>query len=465
MRINLPVHSYELRSRPASPARLVNCFPEVLPAGAKTPVAITRCPGVESWVTVGSGPIRGLYAEAIDFSTGRKDYLYVVSGDEWYYVDSAGSATLLGNIGTAPNPDMVATDGAVVVVNEPNAYYWDGTTFGQITDADFVARGAAEVEFLDNFLLFREPDSNRFFGSDLGSATSYDALSFSKVDAAPDELIGIITENRQLVCFGAKTTEIWENTGISGFPFERNINGTLEVGAIENTHARAYDMVFWVADDYTVRRLDGNVGTRVSTHAIEQKIKAGTIRSAFAYDQEGHSFYILVLDEGTYCYDVMTGEWSERQSYGRNNWDMRYAALFSGEVRIGDWNSNKVGDLSFDTYTEQGDVQRMEWTYQPVYAEQQRAFHKRLEIVLETGVGNTTGAGSDPSIMLDYSDDGGKSWTSMPDRKIGKRGESLTRAVWHNLGSARQRVYRAAVSEPVPITVTDTVLEADGGRL
>jgi Neuraminidase (sialidase) len=107
----------------------------------------------------------------------------------------------------------------------------------------------------------------------------------------------------------------------------------------------------------------------------------------------------------------------------------------------------------------------MEWTYQPIYANAQRAFHDRLEIVLETGVGATTGQGSDPKIMLKKSDDGGKTWQALPDRTFGKRGERLSRAVWHNLGSARKRVYKASVSDPVPVTVVDTVTEVRGGRL
>ena len=84
---------------------------------------------------------------------------------------------------------------------------------------------------------------------------------------------------------------------------------------------------------------------------------------------------------------------------------------------------------------------------------------------METGVGLTTGQGSDPKIMLEKSDDGGKTWKSLPDRSLGPLGERLTRAVWHNLGSSRQRVYRAAVSDPISIVVTDTLLEVKGGRI
>ena len=84
---------------------------------------------------------------------------------------------------------------------------------------------------------------------------------------------------------------------------------------------------------------------------------------------------------------------------------------------------------------------------------------------METGVGVTTGQGSDPKMMLQKSDDGGKTWQSLPDKTIGKLGERFSRAVWYNLGSSRQRVYRAAISDPIAVVVTDTVTEVRGGRL
>jgi hypothetical protein len=127
--------------------------------------------------------------------------------------------------------------------------------------------------------------------------------------------------------------------------------------------------------------------------------------------------------------------------------------------------TNKVGYLDPDTYTEWSNTVRMEWTYQPVYAEQRLAFHDRLEIVLETGVGLTSGQGSAPVMMLDYSNDGGQTWTSLPNKSIGAIGRYDTRVVWNRLGSSRQRVYRASVSDPVKVNLTDTQIECRGGRV
>jgi hypothetical protein len=67
--------------------------------------------------------------------------------------------------------------------------------------------------------------------------------------------------------------------------------------------------------------------------------------------------------------------------------------------------------------------------------------------------------------MLYTSDDGGVSFTAVPSRSIGNIGEYQKRAIWCRLGSSRDRVYRAAVSDPVQVTVWDTQLEVEGGRL
>jgi len=423
-------------------------------------VYLSRTPGAKAWTTVGTGSIKAMHSAL--------GLLFVVSGSELYKVDSNKTATLLGNIGSPGNIDIDSNSTSVVVVNDPLAYYWDQTTFGQITDTDFLALGAGDVEFIDNYLLFRQPDSGTFFASDVGSATSYDALQFNNADASPDDLVGMKVDHRQALLFGKKSVELWENTGISGFPFERSINGYIEQGCLNGrTIAKLDNSVFWLADDYTVRKLDGLTPIRVSNHGIEQSIGDATISSgkAFTYKQDGHLFYVLSFSEGTFVFDATTGSWHERQTYNDTFWHPESHASAFGLELVGDSTSNKIGELSATTYEDWGSTQRMEWTYQPVYAEQQRAFHYRFEVVAEVGVGLTTGQGSDPEIMLDYSDDGGVTWLSLPNKKLGKIGEYENRAIWHSLGSARQRVYRAAVSDPVRVTIADTFVEVKGGRL
>jgi hypothetical protein len=459
--LQLPVESYQLRSRPASSSRLVNCFAEPLPKGAKTPYALSRAPGVAAWTTVGTGPISAIHSAL--------GYLWVVSGVKLYRVDSNKTVTELGTVGSPSRVDIANNISTVVVVNQPNAFYYDTTTstFGQITDVDFTSRGATDVEFLDNYLLFVEPNSGRFFGSDVGSATSFDGLSFATAEGSPDNLVGIKVDHRQALLFGEKSVEIWELVGGAGFPFARAANGYIEQGCFNGrTAAKQDNSVFWMAEDYTVRRLDGITPTRISQTGIEQALGQVTVGSgqAFSYSQEGHLFYVLTFPEGTFVYDATTKEWHERQTYGYPYWLSWSHAQFAGLELVGDVSSNRIGYLSPDTFADWGTTQRMEWTYQPVYAAGNRAFHDRLEIIMETGTGLISGQGSDPEMMMEVSDDGGRTWSSLPNRKIGKIGDYQKKVVWQQLGSSYDRVYRGAISDPVRATLIDTQLEARGAR-
>jgi hypothetical protein len=248
--------------------------------------------------------------------------------------------------------------------------------------------------------------------------------------------------------------------------------GFVERGCINGkTVAKLDQSVIWVADDYTVRRLEGLTPVRISTHAIEQWLRSVTLLSlrAYAYSREGHFFYVLTAPEGCFVFDAVTQEWTERATYGSEpEWLWGNPVSFAGKILVGSTVSNVIAELSPTTYTELADTQRMEWTYTPVYPQGQRVFFDRFEIVGEVGAGLTTGQGSDPEIMLSFSDDGGKNWHNLPNRKLGAIGEYGWRVFWSGLGSCASslgRVFRAAVSDPVRVTILDTLLTHRNGRL
>jgi hypothetical protein len=456
--IGLPLDTYD--KPPSTTARLLNCFIEQQPSDAKSMAMLSRAPGIETWATVGTGPVYAMI-EALGA-------LFVVSGTKLYRVDELGAATELGSIGAVSSIDMDANTDSIVVVNTPDAYYWNGT-FGQITDSDFTSRGAADVEFINNYLLFREPDSGRFFGADLGSATSFDSLQFATAESNPDELVGMKVDHSQIILFGQKTVEVWDNTGSAGFPFARAINGLVEIGCFNGRSvAKCDNSVFWLANDYTVRRLNGVTPVRISNHGIEKSIQNATISTAnaFSYSQEGHLFYVLSFNEVTVVYDATTQKWHERQTYGYSNWTANCHTNAFGLELVGSSQNGTIGSLKKDVYTEWGSTQRMSWVYQPIYADGVRSVHDAIEVVLKTGVGLTTGQGSSPEMMLDYSDDSGITWTSLPNKSIGEIGKYRTRVRWHRCGSTNSaRAYRGAISDPIEVQMVDTQVRVRGGRV
>jgi hypothetical protein len=336
----------------------------------------------------------------------------------------------------------------------------------QITDPDF--RAASVVRFLDNYMVFLEAGSARFFCADLASVTDFDSLDFATAEGAPDDLVGMEVDHRQVILFGEESVEIWENTGNAGFPFERAVNGFVEIGCFNgNTVAKVDNSVVWVANDYSVRILNGATPVRISQSAVEQFLSTVDVTGirAYSYSQDGHFFYVLCAAAGCWVWDASTREWHERNTYGTETYSWQFGCEAHGRQYVGNYLSSVTGYFDQDTYTENGLTQRMAWTYQPVYGENRRALHRRLEIIMETGVGVVSGQGSDPEMMLDISDDGGKTWRSLPNKKIGAIGQYWKRVHWHALGSARQRVYRGAISDPIKAVLSDTVLEVDGARV
>ena len=79
-----------------------------------------------------------------------------------------------------------------------------------------------------------------------------------------------------------------------------------------------------------------------------------------------------------------------------------------------------------------------------------------LQLDCETGVGIVTGQGSDPEVMLRWSDDGGHTWSYEHWRKMGKLGEYGYRTIWRRLGMTekiRDRVYELSGTDPVKLAI------------
>jgi hypothetical protein len=247
-----------------------------------------------------------------------------------------------------------------------------------------------------------------------------------------------------------------------------SINGYLEIGCLNGDTLVQFDnSAAWVANDFSVRRLTGNVPQQISTPTVEQflsSVDVSTLR-AYAYSQDGHYFYVLCCSAGCFVFDVATGEWHERKTYPYDYFRWQFHEYCHGRHYVGDYYSDEIGYFDQEWYKDGDGIQRMEWQYQTIYSQNRYTRHDRLEIVMETGVGLTTGQGSDPEIMLSISDNGSKTFRNLQNKKIGKMGEYEKTIVFSGMGTAKQRVNRCAVSDPVKVVISDTTWFGEGGKL
>lgn len=465
--------AYVARSVNAADNRCINLFPEAVPEGGKEPGFLNRCPGLRLVATVGSGPIRGMWSHA--------GIAYVVSGTEFYSLTSTYVATKIGDV-SGTGPVSMADNGTQLFIacNGPSYIYnYNTLGFGQVTDPDFP--GAVNVGYLDGYFVFNEPNSQRVWITSLLDGTSIDPLDFASAEGSPDGLVSLIVDHREVWLFGTDSTEVWYNSGDVDFPLSRIQGAYNEIGCVAPYSVAKLDNgIFWLGADARgqgiVYRANGYTGQRVSTHAIEFAIQNyGTISDAIAYtyQQEGHAFYVLVFPTAgkTWVYDVAVNAWHERAGFingdftrHRSNCQM----AFNNVPHVGDFENGKVYTFDLQTYADDSQPQKWlrSWRALPTGQNNlKRTAHHSLQLDCETGVGLNSGQGSDPQVMLRWSDDGGHTWTGDRWVTMGGIGSYQVRAIWRRLGMTvklRDRVYEVSGSDPVKIVIMGAELQVSG---
>lgn len=476
MKSHILGQSYVARSVNAADNVMINLFPETTGVEGKEAGFLNRAPGLRLLATIGRGPIRALWSH----QTNGED-AYVVSGNELFKIDLSYNATKLGDI-AGTGPVSIADNGTqLFFATNPKGYIYDevANTFAEITDPDFP--GASTVGFVDGYFVFNQPNSQRLWVTSLYDGTMVDPLDFASAEGAPDDIVAVNVDHREIWVFGTNSIEVWYDAGTSPFPLQRIQGAFNELGCLAPfSVAKLDNSLFWLGNDARgygmVYRANGYNGARVSTHAIEYAIQSyGDVSDAIAYtyQQEGHSFYVLTFPTAnkTWVYDVSTGAWHERASFD-NGYLIRHRSNcqmnFQSQTVVGDYLNGNIYALDLNTYDDNGAIQKWirSWRALPSGANNlKRTAQHSLQLDCESGVGINSGQGSDPQVMLRWSDDGGHTWSNEHWTSMGKIGQYFRRAIWRRLGMTtklRDRVYEVSGTDPVKVVIMGAELILNG---
>jgi hypothetical protein len=492
--------SYVARSINAADARMVNLFPEIVPEAGKEPAFLNRAPGLNLLNTIGNGPIRGLWAFSSNDGVG-----FVVSGTQLFKINNAYTPRLIGTV-AGTGPVSMADNGTqlFIAANGPSYIYNVNTGgFGPITDPDFP--GAVTVAYLDGYFVFNEPNSQKMWVTALLDGTSIDPLEFVSTEGSPDGLVAVIANFREVWAFGTNSIEVWSDTAALDFPLERIPGAFNELGcAAPYSIAKMDNGLFWLGRDRRgqgiVYRANGYAGQRISTHAVEWQIQQYADISdaiAYTYQQDGHSFYVLIFPTAntTWVYDVATQAWHERAGFTNGEFTRHRSNCqmsFNNEIVVGDFENGNIYSFDLEDYSDNGQIQKWlrSWRALPTGQNNlKRTAHHSLQLDCESGTGlngvpvsetiylqtendeyliaengdyliadqqEIATQGSDPQVMLRWSDDGGHTWSNEHWVSIGKIGEYYRRAIWRRLGMTmklRDRVYEVSGTDPVKIAI------------
>ncbi len=480
--------AYTLKSVNVECQRCVNLYPEMNEAGTgkEGEVAhLLNTPGLTNLIEVGDGPIRIVHVDPLGA-------ILVGSGDEMYKVSYTGtvwSSSLLGTLNTSNGTMKAAStlldngDTVTVFVDGSDSYAYRNLSSVETFD-DFAGFSyeqvddATHVVFIDGFFIYNKANKNTFFVSEWGSF-GVDPLSFASAEGDPDNIVGLIANHRDLWILNEKTTEVWVNSGNPDFPFERIQGGFIEKGCVAPHSIEKIDgTVFWLGRDHSgygaVYAAKGLQPQRISTHAIEREIQSYDVDAiaaadAYVYSEGGHAFYVLNFPSATWVYDLTTNLWHERAYNNEGTLDRHrasYHAFFPqyGLHLAGDYENNKLYQMD-DSVAYDDDVAIIRMRSSPhVSSGMKRIFCKSFQLDMEVGVGQDGGVqGSNPIVMLDYSDDGGHSWSNEKFASAGALGEYKKRVIWRRLGLFRDRVFRVKISDPINAVLLGAELDIEVG--
>jgi hypothetical protein len=396
-----------------------------------------------------------------------------------------------------------------------------GLNFSVLPSTDGAFSGANTVDIIDNYFVYNNPTTQQWGASDLLSPISPNT-SYSLKDGAPDDLVALIVDHREVYLMGEISSEVWTDVGTVPFPFQR-IPGTSTQHGIAAPFSlyRLGNSFAYVSRNNRgqaqIMQMQGYIPQRISTHAVENTLANKYVADAvsWTYQLEGHEVFVVTFPslELTWAYDATTQMWhkwlytTNQGTYQRHRGNC--CAVFQGLVIVGDYENGKLYELDKTNYTDDGQNIRRLRRAPHLVTEFQRQYFDELQIQFQPGVGTTGLSGpaqitssntiylgdtytitasatltiefdktyvlgtqnpisyqttDNPQAMLRWSNDGGSTWSNEHWTSVGQMGKYRNRAIWRRLGQARDRIFEVSVSDPVNFVIISANLKIQGAE-
>lgn len=469
-----------------SQEQTINFFAEVSEAkGAASRVSFYPTPGVAQALMVPSVGWRATWA-----MNGRS---FGVCQDTLYEItESAGifAYTARGTVALDNNPATISTNGdggnQLFVTSGGNGYNYDLGT-NTLTQIPNLNGKATQGDYLGGYFLAFDATTSTVYYSDLLDGTTWDPTNFFQRTNQPDRWVAMkVTSWNYIFLIGEQTGEGWYPNGNFPLPFQPDPAATFVKGcAAAFSMTNAGGSLVWLSKnidgDFEVVAANSLTPQRISDFALETAL-ANYVRDGLSianaigqsFRMQGHTFYRLNLPttgiEKTHQYDFTNGWWTEVATWIAEESDYTYfrpvfLCFFANHTLAGDRESGVLYhlDMSFTTDVDGRPIRRLRRT-PSIVAAQKYLYHRKLAILMDVGEDvPISGQGSNPLLMLRYSDDGGRTWGNEVDLSVGELGNTHALVWFWQLGVARNRVYELTCTDPIPWRITEAYLDARSG--
>jgi len=399
-----------------------------------------------------AGSVRGL-AES-------RGVLYAVAGNKLYSVASDWTATELGTLSTSTGRVSIEDNQTQIAIADGSAslYVYDldsGVFTGSVTN--YI--GSSLVQVVDGYGLFAQPGTPTFYWSAIQDFTSISSTNQLSEETSTGNIVAILVKHREMLVLSERTGTVWYPIDNPiDIPFARNGGAIIEVGCVA-THSlqKLNGTAIWVG-----RNQDGGIAVyamqsyspqRISNHALEEQLGAiPDLSGAYAWvsNHEGLSYYVLQVPglSSTWVWEMSSGIWHERAEFIGGEFERDYAdchAYCYGYHVAG--GSDGILYKLEPTHNKSGTRPLVRSIISPHNAlpSAERVRFGSAQIICNVGAGLPSGASG--TLMLRYSNDGGKTWNNWRRIPTGAVGQYRHRIRATMLGASRDRVWEIRVTD------------------
>lgn len=438
-------------------SRLINAYAVKSPADARSPFYIEGAAGLLEQVDMGTGPIRA--------HKPWEGNLYVASGQRVYQVDTDFNSVEWGVISNGGNMPMAAGFDYILTVGESGELYLIDDDGVVVVNSPFPVQDLRYFQGQFVFLRKDAPTPGEYFVNkitpDAGEKISFDLLDFANAETESDEAVALERKGDLLWIMGNKTTETFAFG--SGIPYTAVGGVFFDVGCgARDTVTKSKDNVYWLGSDLTIVEN----GQRISSLDVEKAINDADFLDGsygFTFKEYGNEFVAFTFGlSSTWVFDIQNRKWHERKTYQRNTWQATTGIRFADKQLVGDSLTGKLFELSPNVYDYDGNFRVCVIQFPYVHADGANIKMGPLELTINGGAG--TSAILDPQIMIEYSLDGGRTWSSEIWRSMGARGKFREPVCVNRLGRNQDIIFRLSVSDAVEFQLIKAFLGAKVGR-
>lgn len=473
--------TYQSQSIVTDAERTVNLYVENSESeGSANKKALYPCPGFQSFLL--AGQVTEVQWRALKVAGSR---VFGIVGGSFYEIFSNGTATKYGTVAQDSNLATISfngqTGGQLFITSGTNGYLFalSTNTLTQIAALNGIATMGAMSNSI--FLAFNILTGIVRFSA-INDGSNWPGVNFFARSLRPDPWQAmVIGPDFRVWLVGTETTEIWAYFGTLTNPFQPLAGAVIPYGTIAPwSVVTADDKIKWLSGTSLGAGIfvsaPGYYPSRISTYSTAfnwsnyARSASITDAEAFPYQDQDHPFTVLnfATANGTWVNDELNASWHERLKWDQINgvylvYSPRVHCYAFGKHLVGDraTSSLSVMDVTFGSDADGGMIRRLRQA--PAILDQKRIVkYSKFELLMQTGLGLQSGQGSNPQVMMSYSDDGGNLWSDERLASAGMAGQYSKQVYWDRCGAGRDRVFRITMTDPIPWRITDAYLNNRG---